>query len=116
MIAFLFDENLNERIIRGLRRAAPKLDVVRVIDAGLKSRDDPDVLDWAAAKRRIVLTHDVNTMPAFAHERLADGKPFAGLIIVPASMPIGQAINEIELLAECLEPSDCEGQVLYLPL
>ena len=78
--------------------------------------DDPAVLEQAAELWRVVVTHDVNTMPAFAFERLRAGKAVAGLIIVPASMPVGQAIDEIRLMAECLDPPDCEGQVLYLPL
>jgi len=32
------------------------------------------------------------------------------------SVPIGVAINEIVLLAECSEEGEWEGQVRYLPL
>jgi len=35
MLLFLSDEDFNRRIVRGLRRRLPHLDVVRVQDVGL---------------------------------------------------------------------------------
>jgi hypothetical protein len=48
MIRFLSDEDFNRRILRGLRRRLPALDVVRVQDVGLIARPDTEVLEWAA--------------------------------------------------------------------
>lgn len=87
------------------------MDGVRTFDEGLKGWDHPRVLERAAKETRVVITHDVNTMSAFAHDRLAEGLPVAGVVIVPASPPIGQAIEETRLVAECLDATDCEGQV-----
>lgn len=39
-----------------------------------------------------------------------------GVIEISRSIPIGQAIEEILLLAEFSEEGEWEGQILYLPL
>ncbi len=116
MFRFLTDENFNNRIVRGLLRRNPKLDIVRLQDVGLLARDDPAILDWAAENDRIVITHDVSTMTHFAHQRLQEGTTMAGLLEVPESMPIGQAIEEILLIDQCSSAGELAGQVLYLPL
>jgi predicted nuclease of predicted toxin-antitoxin system len=66
MIRLLADENFNNNIVRADRVRAPDVDIVRVQDVGLSGADDPTVLDWAAQHRRVLLTHDVSTITAFA--------------------------------------------------
>ena len=116
MLRLLTDEDFNGRIVRGLRRRMPELDLVRVQDTEVSEGEDPEVLEWAAAEDRILLTHDVATMTAFAYQRVREGKPLPGVVEVPQSMPIGQAIEDILLLAAASEPGEYEGQVVYLPL
>ncbi len=70
MIKFLADENFDNRIVRGLSRRFPDVDVVRVQDVGLVNTDDREILAWAANEKRVLLTHDVATMTAFAYERI----------------------------------------------
>ncbi len=48
MLALAADENFNNDIVRGLRRRATDLDIVRIQDVGLAAADDPTVLEWAA--------------------------------------------------------------------
>jgi predicted nuclease of predicted toxin-antitoxin system len=73
MIGLAFDENLNHDIWRGLLRRKPTLDVVCVQDAGLSSWDDPSVLAWAAQEGRVLVSHDVSTLTAYAHARVRAG-------------------------------------------
>lgn len=116
MIAFAADENFNNAIIRALMRRLPGLDLVRLQDAGLSGADDPTVLGWAAGERRILLTHDVATITKHALERIAAGKPMPGVFEVPQSLPIGQVVEDLLLIAEGSEPGEWKGQVRYLPL
>ncbi len=74
------------------------------------------MLEWAAGEGRVLLTHDVNTLAAFAYERVAQGLPMPGGFEVPLKVPVGVAIEEIVLLAECSLDGEWEGQVNYLPL
>ncbi len=116
MLRLLTDEDFNGRIVRGLRRRVPELDLVRVQDTVVSEAPDPAVLEWAATEDRVLLTHDVSTMTAFAYQRVQEGKPLPGVVEVPQSMPIGQAIEDILLLAGASVPGEYEGQVVYLPL
>jgi predicted nuclease of predicted toxin-antitoxin system len=38
------------------------LDLVRVQEVGLRTADDPDILEWAAAQGRVLVTRDRDTM------------------------------------------------------
>ena len=74
------------------------------------------VLEWAAGEGRVLLTHDFATMSDFAYERVADGLPMPGVVMVPADMGIATVINELVLVAEASLDDEWEGRVRYLPL
>jgi len=116
MLRLLADENFNGEVVRGLLLRQPELDVVRVQDVGLTRADDPDILAWAAEDNRIVLTHDCATMPDYAYERLAAGERMPGVLILNDRFPVGQAIQEILLMAACSEQAEWSGHVVHLPL
>ena len=116
MLRFAADENFNGDIVRGLLRRNPNLDIVRVQDVGLSGADDPSVLEWAANQGRIVITHDISTLAKHALDRVAAGQPMPGVFEVRSVAPIGQAIDDLILLAECSSEDEWEGQVRFLPL
>ncbi len=68
---FLADENVDPDLVSGLQRRIGEVDVVRVQDVGLRTADDSEVLQWAADQGRVLITHDLKTMPRFAGERLS---------------------------------------------
>lgn len=115
MLRFVSDEDFSYPIVRGLRRRQPGLDVVRVQEVGLLGADDPTILAWAANEGRIVLSHDTRTMSGHAYDRVVAGEPMPGLFLVPQSMSVRQAINDLELLALCSRDDEWDGQVVRLP-
>ena len=116
MLRLAADENFDGRIVRGLVRLLPNLDLVRVQDTDLAEAQDEAVLEWAAREERLVLTHDVNTMTADAWARVRAGLPMPGLVEVSSEMSVGQAIDEIRLLVLASRTGELEGQVIFLPL
>lgn len=116
MLRFVADENFNNDLVRGLLRQQPDLDIVRLQDVGLSGADDPPVLEWAAAQGRLVLTHDVTTMTAYAYQRVAGGLAMPGVVTVGTDVAFGQAIDDLLLLAECSDEGEWVGQILYVPL
>ncbi len=116
MLRLAADENLNNDIVRALKRRKPELDIVRVQDAGLGGADDPSVLEWAATEGRVLLTHDVSTMSDFAYGRVSKGEEMPGVFVLGREVQIGQAVEDILLLAECSLEGEWEGQVNHLPL
>lgn len=113
---FATDADFDNDILRALLRRIPELNIVRVQDVGLRTSDDPTILEWTAKEGRILLTHDVNTMTAHAYARIEQGLSMPGIFVVPQEFSISQAIEEILLIAECSMEGEYEGQVRYLPL
>jgi hypothetical protein len=116
MLRFAADENFNGDIVRGLLRRNPKLDIVRIQDVGLSVADDTSVLQWAADQGRVIVTHDISTLAKHAFDRIAAGQPMPGVFEVPSVARIGQAIDDLILLAECSFEGEWEGHVRFLPL
>jgi hypothetical protein len=110
------DEDFNGRIVRGLLRRFPSLDLVRVQDVGLIEKHDTKILAWAAEENRLLLTHDFATMIDFANNRISDNLKMPGIIAVPQDLAIGEAIDEILLLIEYSLESEWENQVVFIPL
>ncbi|MCP9449844.1 MAG: DUF5615 family PIN-like protein [Nitrospira sp.] len=115
-IRFLFDEDCNGRIVRGVRRRHPTLNTVTVLEAGLSEATDDAVLEYASIENRVVISHDYNTMRAHAADRLQAGLPMAGLILVPQHVPLGKVIEELVLIAETTSGEEWHGQIVFLPL
>jgi len=113
---FLADENLNRKIVQGMQRQEPGVDIVRVQDTEIYEADDPTVLEWAAQENRILLTHDKSIMSDFAYERIKDGKPMPGVILVRQTAPIGQIIEDLLIVIGASEVAEYENKVTYLPL
>lgn len=116
MLRLLTDEDVHGDIVDGLRRRQPFLDLVRVHDVGLRHTPDPIILEWAAHQGRVVVSVDKKTLAVDAWDRVARGLPMPGVAILRILLSIGQAINELELIAIVGEPEDFRDQVIYLPM
>src|SRR5438309_5602008 len=94
MLRLLIDENFDQRILRGLRLEVPGLDYIVVQETKLKGLRDPLLLAWAAENQRILVTHDVNTIPKHAYERVRAGQPMPGVIVIPEPQAVFEAIDQ----------------------
>jgi RNA polymerase primary sigma factor len=65
---------------------------------------------------RIVLTHDLSTIVPAMRQQLQRAGCCAPIVLVPDSLPIGSAIEEILLLDECSIKADWASGVVCLPL
>jgi len=113
---FAADENFDGRILNGLRIRLPDLDIIRIQDTELYQSPDDELLAWLANEGRILLTHDVQTMPRYVFERVSAGHSVPGVIEVHQDTPIGTAIDELEILIGAGRPADFENQVKYIPI
>jgi predicted nuclease of predicted toxin-antitoxin system len=116
MLRLLTDEDVHGDIIRGLLRQEPALDLLRVQDVGPSNTPDPDILEWAAAEGRILITEDVNTLVGHAWARVRAGQPMPGVLVRSASADIGTAIQEILIAACCGTEDDMKDQVRFIPI
>lgn len=116
MLRLATDADVHGEIIRGLRRRLPEIDLVRTQDVLPEGTPDPEVLAWAAAENRALITNDRNTMVGFAYERAAAGEPEPGLIVTTNEQSIGSAIADILLVAECMSETEIREQIaVFLP-
>jgi predicted nuclease of predicted toxin-antitoxin system len=96
-VRFQADADLDGRVVRGLRRAAPEIDIRTAADAQLEGVKDPEVLRIAAQTERILVSQDRRTMPAhFARFLMHSRSP--GVIVVREAIPIAVGIEELMLI------------------
>lgn len=112
---FLADENLNNHIYRSLLLQKPELDIVRVQDVGLSGKSDAEVLTWALSENRILISHDVRTIPALASEWMSDNRSIPGILLAEQSTPVGRIIADLLLIVDASEQKEWDGQIFYLP-
>jgi hypothetical protein len=113
---FLADHDFNEHILRGVARRERLIDLLRLREVGLERRPDAEVLAYASAEHRIVLSHDENTMPAAAYARLARGESLSGLLMVHQHDPVAPIIEDVILIWAATEADEWIDRVWYLPL
>ena len=116
MLRLFFDHDFNCKILRGLVKRIPDLDFITPNQLGNITESDENHLVWAFENRRVVISHDVNTMTDAANQRLKNGESIFGLILVHQVMPIGDAIAELEIIINCSDENEFENLVKFLPL
>lgn len=113
MPRFLADENLEQAIVEEFFALIPTANMISVRDVGLEATDDQIILDWASTDGRIVVTRDVSTMKRYAENRVAEGLPMPGIVLVPFNASIGEIIETLANMALYSLPGEWEGQVLF---
>ncbi len=113
---FLADHDLKDAIIRGVRRRQPAVEFARLRELEMESASDAEILDYAAQKNWLVVSHDANTMTAEAFDRVAAGETMSGLLLVHQRDPIGPVIESLLLIWNSSEAEEWAGQVCFLPL
>ncbi len=97
-VRFLADADLNKTIVSGVLRREPSIDFLTAHAAGLQRLSDTDVLTVAARQQRVLVSHDVGTMPMHFREFTRAGGNSAGVFLVPQSLDVGTAIDELLLI------------------
>jgi Domain of unknown function (DUF5615) len=116
MLRLASDMDVHGDIVDGLSQRLDQGQLVRAQDALPSTTADPEVLAWAAAQNRILISNDRKTMIRFASERCASGELMPGLIVTTRKQGIGSAIKDILLIAECLSEEEIRHQVvIFLP-
>lgn len=115
MLRLLVDQNFDHDILRGLLLRVPLLDAVTTSDVGMGEASDPELLTWAAREARILVTHDLSTMPAHAADIMIAGDNIAGVIVAHPRIPLRRVIEDLELIISCSENYEWMNTIRYLP-
>jgi hypothetical protein len=114
-LRFQADVNLNELILRAACRREPALDFHTADAASLGGLPDPKVLERVAEEGRILVTHDLQTMPRH-FEAFITTHQSAGLLLVPQSLPIVVAVDDLLLSWSTMDAEEWINLMWYLPL
>lgn len=116
MFRLLTDENFDHDIVRGIHlQLVDDIDLMASREVGLAGAEDPDLLAWAASDGRILLTHDIKTIPKHAYQRIVNTEPMPGVFVVPQTLAIAKAIEELRLILCCSQQSEWENIVQFIP-
>jgi len=109
----LADADLNTAIISGISRRNALLDFKRAEQVPLEGLTDLAVLSVAAEERRVLVSHDVSTLPSHLRQFAAEHSS-PGVILIPQDMGIGPAIENLLLICEACDPPDLENRICLL--
>ena len=77
---------------------------------------DREVLALACREQRILVSHDVGTMPAHFRRFRSDGNSSPGVLLIPQSLDIGPAIEELVLIWLAPDAREWENRLAWLPV
>ena len=73
------------------------------------------MLQIAADQGRILVSHDVRTMPRYFRE-FTQSQTIGGLILVPQKLALSTTIDELVLLWTASEDREWVNQICFLPV
>lgn len=107
-IRFHLDEHMNPDIARALRQHG--IDVTTTLDAGLRTVDDADHLDFVRSERRVIVTHDADFLRYASQHSDHAGVAYCRM----GARSLGDIIRTLILIYEVLTPAEMAGRVEYL--
>jgi Domain of unknown function (DUF5615) len=113
-IRFQADADLRAPIIKGLKRREPSIAFTTAHEAGLTALDDLSVLGVAASAGRLLVTHDVSTMPE-AFSRFIQDRNSSGVILISQELSYREAIEGLLRVWVTTEAEDWENVLSFLP-
>ena len=113
-LSLSMDHHVPRAITNGLRLR--EVDVLIAADDGAAELDDPDLLDRATTRGRVLFSQDKDLLIE-ATRRPTEGVPFSGEIYAhQLQVSIGGCVRDLELIATAADPVDLRSQVIFLPL
>ena len=120
-LIFLLDEHLRGSVRRAIRhhnaKGAYSIDAIWVgdpLDLPLGS-SDAELLRWAEAAGRLLVTHDKKTIPAHLQQHMQAGHHAPGVLLLRPSTTVAALVAELALIAHAGDPADYFDQINYIP-
>lgn len=113
-VRFQADNDLNKIIVKAALRREPMLDFQSAQAAQLDGVPDTEVLARAAAEGRVLVSHDMKTMPRHFAEFMQTSTS-AGVLIAPQSLTLTDVVDDLLLLWMVDEAEDWVNRIRILP-
>jgi hypothetical protein len=114
-VRFQADADFSQHIVAAVLRRCSDVDFQTARAAGLPGLKDLEVLAWASQEGRVLVTHDARTMPTHFAEFVSKQRS-PGVIVVPQSLPISVAAEDLTLIWAATTPEEWVDRILYLPI
>lgn len=112
-VPLYIDHPVKSAIIRGLRMRG--VDTLTCAEDGTEQAADSEILERAKILGRAMFTQD-DDFWALSSEWSRDQRDFAGVIYAHQQrITIGQAIDDLELIAKAIDPAEIQNRILFLP-
>jgi len=113
VIQLYADENVDDRIIRGLRLRG--IDVITAIEADMIGKSDSEQLSHASLNGRVLLSSDQDFLGL--HPRwIREGKQHAGIIYYSQyRVTVGTCIWGVKLIVDVLSPEEMQNHLEFIP-
>lgn len=122
-LALLLDENVRGPLWQAIRRHNVVnhswiLDVVRVGDLGdlPLGSDDQEILNWCARHQRILVSHDLETMPLHFQTFIEQGQSLPGFWLIRKGYSFRTIVDQLVLLAYGGTAEEFKNQLHYIPM
>jgi hypothetical protein len=92
------------------------MDFLTAQAAGLRRTGDAEVLALAAKQGRVLVSHDVGTIPFHFRTFRSAGNQSPGVFLIPQSLDVGRAIDELMLVWLASDAAEWETRLVWLPL
>ena len=115
-VRFLADADLNKAIVSGLLRREPSVSFQTAQAAGLRSLTDAEVLALASKAQRVLVSHDIGSMPPHFRAFTDAGNHSPGVFLIPQRLDVRTAIEELLLIWLASEAEEWEDRLEWLPL
>jgi hypothetical protein len=115
-IRFQADNDLRSSIRAAVVRREPAIDFQSARDAKLDGVPDPRVLQMAMEQGRILVSHDVNSMPVHFGRFLAEGHHSPGLFLVHQEAPTALVVESLLLIWLASEAEEWVDGIRWLLL
>jgi hypothetical protein len=112
---FLADEDLRLEIVLAVRSLEPAIEFQTAVEAGCGGFDDPELLELAASHRLLIVSHDVNTLGAFAEQRIGQGQFMPGLFLAPQKHSTRSVVDSLLLIWAASEFEEWNDRIEFLP-
>jgi hypothetical protein len=120
-LCFLLDENLRGALWQAIQQHnAAGVDVLDVLCVGDPPAPplgtlDPDLLAWAEAQGRVLLTLDIHMVGSHLAAHWQAGHHIAGMLLFRAHWTIPAVIASLVFLDQAYDPPDFVDLIDYIP-
>lgn len=115
MLRLLADSSLNHHLLTACRRRAKTIDFLSATKARIERLSHTELLHFAAEEDRILVTHDIHTLPVQFTRYLASGAFSPGVFLIHPQTPIADATGWLEVASLAADPTDWQDQILEIP-